>query len=119
LFGLVKIVKTQVVYFVSCVHIHSKQWLYLRHNTTFFPIECVVVKTYIIYEDSSFMLFVPCIVDNYFTTVSQQNDQCSSWDILHYIKILSISTGYNPQGITIREQVSIMLYKTLFTYFYT
>lgn len=38
LFGLVKTVKTQVVYFVSCVHIHSKHWLYIRNNKHFFPL---------------------------------------------------------------------------------
>lgn len=80
LFGLVKIVKNQVLYFVSCVHIHSKQWLYIRHNKTFFPIECAVTN-YTSYEDSSFMLFVLCIVNNQFTTLNAQNAQCCSVDI--------------------------------------
>jgi hypothetical protein len=43
-FGLVKIVKTRAVYFVSCVNIHSKHWLYIRHNKHFFPIECAVAN---------------------------------------------------------------------------
>lgn len=104
--------------FVSCVHIHSKQLLYIRHNKTFFPIECVV-NTYVIYKDSSFVLFVPCIVNNYFTTVGQQNAQCSSWDIyiiLQHWSFLHVSVHLGSPSENKYHLYCIKLHLVIFTH---
>jgi len=47
-----------------------------------------------------FTLFIPCIIDNYFTTLNQRYSQTVSLDI--YIT-LNIPTCFDPQGTFCRE----------------
>jgi hypothetical protein len=52
-----------------------------------------------------YLLFVPCIVGNQFTTANHKNVQCSSVDISIIRITLTISTCFNAHGIIITEHV--------------
>jgi len=49
-------------------------------------------------EEVSFILFIPCIIDN-IMTINQQNAQTSSLDIVSHLILSHISVHKDHQGI--------------------
>ena len=56
------------------------------------------------------MFFIPCIVDNQFTTVIQQKAQKHALDV--YNITLNVAICFSPQVIIIRESNQSSTYKT-------
>ena len=61
------------------------------------------IYTHTIHVKFYFVSFIPCIIDNRFTSLNQQNAHTFSLDTLYYIA-LNITKCFGPQGTIIRER---------------